>query len=432
MFEALGIADFRLLWFARSVSLLGSWLLVVAVPAHVFTLTGSVAATGLTLAAEFLPPLLLAPLAGILADRVDRRRLMIGADAARAAVVLLLLLVRDPDDVWLVYVALTAEATGTTLFRPAAQSHTPSLVGTGTALSSANALNATTDGTVRLVAAPLGGALYAWIGFAPLVSLNAATYVVSAAALLLTTPLTRPARARAAPTHTEPPRAEVAAGHLAAEAAAEATAAETAGSGGVRHLRAALRQAPTARTLLLVNTVFLGANASLSALLVPYGITVLGGPAQIGLVMSALGIGFLLGAPLTRALVDRAAPAYLLGAALATTAVGYLLLFSATNLATALPAAVVIGTAGSTVLSATQTTLQRATPNAVLGRTAALLLTGEAAATLLGALAGPAAAQALSPTWAAVLAATITALTAAAATLRLPRTTAEASPAATS
>ncbi|WP_238010992.1 MFS transporter [Dactylosporangium sp. AC04546] len=404
MFEALRIADFRLLWFARSVSLLGSWLLVVAVPAHVFTLTGSVAATGLTLAAEFLPPLLLAPLAGVLADRVDRRKLMIGADVARVGAVLLLLLVRDPDDVWLVYAALTAEATGTTMFRPAAQSNTPAVVGTGPALSSANALNATTDGIVRLVAAPLGGALYAWIGFTPLVSLNAATYAVSAAALLLTTPLTRQ------PGHPQ-------------------TAVEAAGAGGVRHLRAALRQAPTARTLLLVNTVFLGANASLSALLVPYGITVLGGPAQIGLVMSALGIGFLLGAPLTRVLVDRAPPAYLLGAALATTAAGYLLLFSATTMATALPAAVVIGTAGSTVLSATQTTLQRATPNAVLGRTTALLLTGEAAATLLGALAGPAAAHAMSPTWAAVLAATTTALTAAAATLRLPRTTAATTPA---
>src|SRR5262245_33302118 len=124
MLEALRIRDFRLLWFARLVSLLGSWLLVVAVPAHVFALTGSVAATGLTLAAQFLPPVMLGPLAGVLADRWDRRRVMVAADAARAAAVLLLL-ARGPGGVWLVYLALMAESVGTVVFRPAAQAHTP-------------------------------------------------------------------------------------------------------------------------------------------------------------------------------------------------------------------------------------------------------------------------------------------------------------------
>jgi len=70
--EALRIRDFRLLWFARLVSMLGSWLLVVAVPAYLFTLTGSLVATGLTLAAEFLPPVLLGPIAGVLVGRWDR------------------------------------------------------------------------------------------------------------------------------------------------------------------------------------------------------------------------------------------------------------------------------------------------------------------------------------------------------------------------
>jgi hypothetical protein len=69
MLGALRIRDFRLLWSARLVSLLGPWLLVIAIPAHVFTLTGSVAATGLTVAAEFLPVALLAPVAGVIADR---------------------------------------------------------------------------------------------------------------------------------------------------------------------------------------------------------------------------------------------------------------------------------------------------------------------------------------------------------------------------
>jgi MFS family permease len=391
--EALRIRDFRLLWFSRLVSLLGSWLLVVAVPAYVFTLTGSVAATGLTLAAEFLPPVLLGPVAGVLVDRWDRRRVMIAADVVRAAAVLLLLLVREPGDIWLVYLALVVESVGTVVFRPAAQAHIPVVVGTGTSLSSANALTAVTDGTVRLIGAPLGGALFAWAGFDLLVWLDTGTYLLSALAVLLTAPLATPIQ------------------H---------------GCGGVRILAQLreglifLRVERTARTLLLVNTLFLGANACLTALLVPYGITVLGGSGQTGLVMSALGIGFLLGAPLMRVLVDRTPPAYLLGGTLAVTGVGFVLLFSATTLTAALPAAVLIGMTGSMALGTAQTTLQRVTPNNVLGRTSAAMFTGEATATLAGAIVGPTVAQALSMTWTASLAATATVLSAIAAALLLP------------
>ncbi|GLZ01916.1 hypothetical protein [Actinoplanes sp. NBRC 103695] len=85
MRDALRIRDFRLLWLARSVSRLGTWLLVVA------------------------------------------------ADVPRAVAVALLLLVRDPQDLWLVYAALFAENVGAVVFRPAARAHTPASVGTGRA-----------------------------------------------------------------------------------------------------------------------------------------------------------------------------------------------------------------------------------------------------------------------------------------------------------
>jgi len=82
MFQALRIRDFRLLWAASLISALGSWLLTLAVPAHVFLVTGSLQATGLTLAAEYLPVLLLGPVAGVFTDRWDRRRLMIATDCS--------------------------------------------------------------------------------------------------------------------------------------------------------------------------------------------------------------------------------------------------------------------------------------------------------------------------------------------------------------
>jgi hypothetical protein len=55
MFQALRIRDFRLLWGGSLVSALGSWLLILAIPAHVFLVTGSLRDTGLTLAAQYRP-----------------------------------------------------------------------------------------------------------------------------------------------------------------------------------------------------------------------------------------------------------------------------------------------------------------------------------------------------------------------------------------
>jgi MFS family permease len=80
MFQALRIRDFRLMWAGGLISALGSWLLTLAIPAHIFLVTGSLRATGLTVAAEYLPLLLLGPVAGVFADRWDRRRLMIGTN----------------------------------------------------------------------------------------------------------------------------------------------------------------------------------------------------------------------------------------------------------------------------------------------------------------------------------------------------------------
>lgn len=389
MLTALRVGDFRLLWAARTVSVFGTWLLVVAVPAHVFHLTGSLMAAGLALAAEFLPPVLLGPVAGVLVDRWDRRRVMVAADVLRAAAVASLLFARDPGDLWLVYVALVVESTGTVVFRPAAQAHTPVVVGTGTALSGANALNSVTDGVARLVGAPLGGALMSLVGFHALVVADVVSYLVSAGLVASMSKRARGAKPRGV-------GEELAAG------------------------LAFLRSERTASALLVVSTIFLAANASLSALLVPFGITALGGTAAVGLVMSGLGVGFLLGAPLTRFLVDRTRTGPLLACALVVTSAGFVLLFSSRSLTSALPAAVLIGLSGSAALVVTQTAVQRVTPADVLGRVSAVMFTGEAVATFVGALAGPALAELTSPRTAAYAACAVTLLSAAHAARSIP------------
>ncbi|WP_170184933.1 MFS transporter [Saccharothrix texasensis] len=299
------------------------------------------------------------PVAEVLVDRWDRRRAMVAAEVLRAAAVALLLFARDPVDLWLVYLALVLESTGTVVFRPAAQAHTPVVVGTGTALSGANALNSLTDGVARLVGAPL-------IGFPALVAADVASYLVSAGLIASTA---RGARGDRGP-------------GVGAE---------------LRAGLAFLRSTPTAEALLAVSTAFLVANASLSALPVPFGAVAWGGPGPVGLVLSALGVGFLVGAPATRALVDRLRCGSLSAGALVTTAAGFALRFNSTSSTAALPAAALIGLSGSVALVVTRTTLQRVTPTDLLGRVGAVPLTGEAAATVVGAPAGPAPAEFTSP-----------------------------------
>jgi MFS family permease len=156
--------------------------------------------------------------------------------------------------------------------------------------------------------------------------------------------------------------------------------------------------------------VFLLANASLSAVLVPFGIERLGGAEQVGLVVSALGVGFLLGAGLVRPLVDRVQPRHLLAAAQLATAGGFAALFSATDLTVALPAAVAIGLFGSMTMVVPQTAIQRVVPDAVLGRVGAVFLAGEALATLVGSVAGPALAEGVSLAATATAACALTAV----------------------
>jgi predicted MFS family arabinose efflux permease len=405
VFEALRIPDFRLLWGGGLVSSLGSWLLVLAVPAHILAVTGSLRDTGLTLAAEYLPQLVLSPVAGAVADGWDRRRLMIAANLFCAGAVAVMLAGTAPGRYWVLYAALAAENAGTVLYSPALQARIPAVVGTGSLLTSANSLNSASSGVVRLIGGPLGGVLLASCGIRWLICADAASYLLAAAAVFMTS--------RSGGGHP---------GRTAAVSAVTRDLAE-----GARLLGAQ----PVARALLPVAVMFLTANAALSAVLIPFGVQRLGGSEHTGLLLSCLGIGFLVGAPVIRASLDGAGPRILLAASLTGTAGAYFLLFTSSSLAAALPAAAAVGMSGSMALVIQQTALQRVIPGAVLGRVSAVFLTTEAAATLAGSVAGPFLAQAAGLTSVAATASLVTLSAAALAFLTVlpgPRATGQALP----
>jgi MFS family permease len=368
VFQALRIPDFRLLWGGGLISSLGSWLLVIAVPAHILAATGSLRDTGLTLAAQYLPQLVLGPVAGAVADRWDRRRLMIGASLFSAGAVAVMLLGTSPGRYWVVYAALIAESSGTVLYLPALQARTPAIVGTGPMLSSANSLTSATSGIVRLVGGPLGGVLLAVCGIRWLIGADVLSYLLGAGAIFMTS--------------------------RSGCATPDRTALVSAVARDLIEGTRVLRAQPAARALLPVTVIFSTANASLSAVLIPFGVERLGGSEHAGLLLACLGAGFLVGAPVIRALLDRAEARNLLAASLTATAGAYFLLFTSSSLATALPAAAAVAMSGSMSLVIQQTVLQRAIPGAVLGRVSAVFLAGGAAATLAGSVAGPFTAQA--------------------------------------
>ncbi len=397
MLQALRVRDFRLLWAGSLVSALGSWLLILALPAHVFLVTGSLRDTGLILAAQYLPPLVLGPAAGVLTDRWDRRRIMIAASLFRAGAVAAMLLGTAPGRYWVLYAALVAESAGGVLYVPAWQARTPAVVGTGPLLNSANSLNAVADGAVRLIGGPLGGILLSVVGITWLICADALSYLLCAAALVMTS---RPDR-----------------GPACRRAGIRAAARELVE--GVR----VLRDQPVARALLPVTVIFLAANASLSAVLIPFAVQRLGGSEHAGFLLSGLGVGVLLGAPVVRMLLNRWPARRPLTVTLTATAVAYFVLFTSSSLLTALPAAVAIGLSGSMSQVIVLTAVQRVIPGAALGRVGAAFVTGEAAATLLGAVAGPFLAQAVGLPGLAAAASAATLLAALLACLIVPDTT---------
>lgn len=320
---------------------------------------------------------------------------MITTNLCCAAAVAAMLLGTAPGRCWVLYAALVAENSGAVVYAPAVQARTPAIVGTGPLLSSASALNSVSSGTARLIGGPLGGILLALCGIRWLICADALSYLVSGAAMFMTSR-----------TGGQRPRRNGATGGVARDLIQ-----------GTRVLRAQ----PIVRALLPVTVIFLAANASLGAILIPFGVQRLGGSENTGFLLSCLGVGFLIGAPVIRGLLDRCQPRHLLAATLAATAAAYYLLFTSASLATALPAAAAVGMTGSMSLVITQTIVQRVIPNAALGRVSAVFLTSEAAATLTGAAAGPFLAQAAHVTAAAGAASLLTVSAAVLAYLTVPR-----------
>jgi MFS family permease len=163
-------------------SLLGDWLNTIALYTVVERLTGSPLALGGVFLTKMLPFALASPLAGLLVDRLDRRRLMIVLDLLRAVLVLGYLWVDEASDLPLLYVLAASQMVLSAAFIPARSASIPNITSPGELLT-ANALMAATWSSLLALGAGLGGVLTAWLGADAVFLLDSLTYLVSAAFL---------------------------------------------------------------------------------------------------------------------------------------------------------------------------------------------------------------------------------------------------------
>jgi MFS family permease len=301
------------------------------------TLTGSNAAAGLTFF-FFTAPTLLAPGAGLLADRMRRRSLLVATHSLTAAAVTLLLFVHGPEQVWLVYLVMALYGLSYAVLG-SAQSALLTVMLPAELLPDANAALRTVQESLRLVGPLTGAALFVVIGAHTIVLIDAATFVVPICSLLLLR-----TREPAPPPLTRRLRKEL--------------------MGGIVHVARTieLRQAVVAGAL---STTVFGFIETITYAVADAGLHERA--AFVGVLVTVQGAGALVGGLTAARLVRALGEGRVIALALFTAATGALLELPPL-LAPVIAGFVLIGTAIPWIVVALISLTQRVTPNHLQGR----------------------------------------------------------------
>jgi MFS family permease len=181
--------SFSRLWMAQAISFIGDWFNYIAVAALITHFAGAsgIAISGLILA-RFIPPLLAAPVAGVLVDRMNRHRLMIFSDVLRALTVICFFLVNESNWSWLPYLLIMTQSFWGAVFEPARSAFMPSVVA-GEDLVTANLLSSVTWSVMLSVGAILGGLVAGAFGTNVAFVVDASSFLLSAALIISIRPI---------------------------------------------------------------------------------------------------------------------------------------------------------------------------------------------------------------------------------------------------
>jgi predicted MFS family arabinose efflux permease len=362
---ALRQRDLRVLFGGLVVSQAGDWLYNLALLAFVYERTGSTAWVGLTTAARILPEVVLGPLGGVLADRHDRRVVMILSDVLRAASMGGLALVAFADAPIVLAPVFAALCTAAGAAYPqCVVAVLPRLVG-GEDLAAANAARISITGLCVIAGPALGAALLFLSSAAVTFAVNGATFLVGAAVV---TALPREALRRPAGAVEEVHasiRSDLAIGWQA------------------------LREHPEALRLVGSDIVSSAVYGALTVLLVLTGERLGLGAAGYGYLLSALGVGAVLGAGLAHRAAASDRPRRALIAAAVAIAVPLTLLALSGSVAAALVLVAGIGAGQLVTEVVADTTLQRSLDPRVFARAYGLVVPACVAGIAAGALLAP-------------------------------------------
>jgi predicted MFS family arabinose efflux permease len=255
---------FRRLFLATIVSLMGDWFSFVAVSGFIVEVTGRPGLAALVYAASVLPIFFLAPVAGVFADRWDRKRLMVGADLLRVVPIAGLLVALWQGSAALAIACVLAVSGISAFFEPASAAATPNLVDPED-LPIAQAAMGAVWGSMLFVGAAVGGLVTAALGREASMVIDGASFVLSA---ILLAGIRRPFRVR--------------------------SAAHDSLFGHLREVWRFVRARPVVRALLVTKTG-VGVANGIVGLLPAYALAFGGGDAGIGALLAARGLGALLG-----------------------------------------------------------------------------------------------------------------------------------------
>ncbi len=356
--------NYRLYFAGQLLSLMGTWIQSVAQSWLVYQLTGSAMLLGAVNFATQAPILLLAPLAGTLADRVDRRRLIMMTQAALMSLAFVLagLTLTGAIEVWHILVLATLQGIVNSFDMPARQSFVVEMVGKDD-LPNAIALNSTMFNSARMIGPAVGGLLVALVGEGWCFLINAASFL----AVLMGLAHMR-LRLRAAPT------------------------APT-GTQGVSEGIAFVAKTEPFRSLLLLVALVSLAGMPFTVLLPVFATLLQAGPEGYGLLMGAVGLGALAGALRLAAQKDVRRLERLPALATGGLALGLVLFAQAPSLWSAAAALLLVGFCLITETATSNTLLQSLVPDRLRGRVMACYMMCFAGLAPFGALAAGTAAH---------------------------------------
>jgi MFS family permease len=328
----------RLYLTGQILSLFGDSALWLAIAIWIKVLTGSSSAAGLSWFALAVGSLF-GPLGGVLADRRRRRPLLVATNLATACLVLLLLLVRDRHQVWLIYTVMFGYGVSGSLLGPAQTALVQAIVPTEL-LGDANGALQTAQQGMRLVTPLVGAGLFAVVGPVPVIVGDAATFLVAVATLLAL----GVREARVVP----PDR------HWFAEMTA-----------GARHIARTIPLRQLTVTAGIVVTAY-GLSETIPFAVVSHGLHK--SAPFVGVLTAAQGAGAIIAGIAAGPLMRKLSEAMLAVLGMACAGAGFLLLIPG-QLPPVLAGSALLGASLSWIIAGIMTLFQRRTPPELMGRT---------------------------------------------------------------